>query len=61
MRLLNRKSYPQRVLEAVDDRLDAGPGTALKAGLLAAGGLAALTAGSAGVSSLRNRLDGERR
>jgi hypothetical protein len=32
-----------------------GSGKALKAGLITAGGLAALTAGSAGISSLRQR------
>jgi hypothetical protein len=61
MQLLNRKTQLQRVLGSVGDTLEGASGKALKAGLLAAGGLAALTAGSAGISSLRNRLDGEGR
>ena len=36
----------------------AGSGKALKAGLIAAGGLAGLTAGSAGISSLRHHREG---
>jgi len=78
MRLFNRKSRLQRVLESLNDSLDAlgtsaagsvGSGKALKnavpkdkarkAGLIA-GGLAGLTAGSAGISSLRRRLEGAR-
>ena len=35
-------------------------GKALKTGLIAAGGLAGLTAGSAGISSLRRRKEGAR-
>ena len=35
-----------------------GAGRAVKAGLIAAGGLAGLTAGSAGISSLRRRIEG---
>ena len=68
MRILNRKSQLQRLLESVGDSLDVpsgvkklpdgGSGKALKAGLLTAGGLAALTAGSAGISSLRRRREG---
>ncbi|MDQ5832609.1 MAG: hypothetical protein M3550_06070 [Actinomycetota bacterium] len=80
MRLLNRKSQLQRLLETVNDSLDVpsgikfglpavGTGNALKAGLpkgkalkagLIAGGLAGLTAGSAGISSLRRRQEGAR-
>jgi hypothetical protein len=69
MRLFKRKNQLQRLLDAVDDSLDVpsgvkrlpkgGSGKALKAGLIAAGGLAGLTAGSAGISSLRrNRGSG---
>jgi hypothetical protein len=82
MRLFNRKSQLQRVLENVNDSLAAlsaikldtpsggGPGKALKAALpnkdnarkagWIAGGLAGLTAGSAGISSLRRRQEGAR-
>jgi hypothetical protein len=82
MRLFNRKSQLQRLLENVNDSLAAlsaikldtpgggGPGKALKAALpnkdkarkagLIAGGLAGLTAGSAGISSLRRRQEGAR-
>jgi hypothetical protein len=35
-----------------------GSGKAAKTGLIAAGGLAALTAGSAGISSLRRQSEG---
>lgn len=81
MRLFNRKSRLQRVVEKVGDSLDTASGitsslpgavgsskalkaavprdTARKAGLIA-GGLAALTAGSAGISSLRSRKEGAR-
>jgi hypothetical protein len=65
MRLFNRKSQLERLLESVSDSLDVpgdlkglsriGSSKALKTGLIAAGGLAGLTAGSAGVSSLRQR------
>ncbi|MGZ6639964.1 MAG: hypothetical protein ACXVII_45055 [Solirubrobacteraceae bacterium] len=81
MRLLNRKSQLQRLLENLNDSLDAlsaikfdppsggGPSKALKAALpkdkarkagWIAGGLAGLTAGSAGISSLRRRQEGAR-
>ena len=81
MRLFNRKSQLQRLLENVNDSLDAlsaikfdtpsggGAGKALKAALPTdkarkagwiAGGLAGLTAGSAGISSLRRRKEGAR-
>ncbi len=80
MRLFNKKSRLQRVLDNVTDSLDvpdrlkrglpdlgssnplkAGPsqGKVVKAGLIA-GGLAGLTAASAGVSSVRRRLEGAR-
>jgi hypothetical protein len=66
MRIFNRKSQLQRLIDTVNDSLDVpsgmkfdlpggGSGKALKAGLMAAGGLAGLTAGSAGISSLRRR------
>ena len=66
MGLFNRKSQFERLLDAVDDALDelpgelkglpkGGSGRALKAGLITAAGLAGLTAGSAGISSLRRR------
>jgi hypothetical protein len=82
MRLFNRKSQLQRLLENVNDSLDAlsgikfdtpsgggGAAKALKAALpkdkarkagWIAGGLAGLTAGSAGISSLRRRQEGAR-
>jgi hypothetical protein len=71
MRLFNRKGTLQRFLDTVNDSLDVpsgvkssladvGSGKALKAGLIAAGGLAGLTAGSAGISSLRRRREGAR-
>ncbi len=63
MRLIRRKNKLEQFLDALDDSLDVpggvkrlpkgGSGKALKAGLIAAGGLAGLTAGSAGISSLR--------
>jgi hypothetical protein len=67
VRILNRKTPLQRFLDSVNDTLDVpdglrfdlpggGPGRALKAGLIAVGGLAGLTAGSAGISSLRQRV-----
>lgn len=70
MRIFNRKSQLQRVLETVNDSLDVpsgmrkvslpggSPGKTLKAGLVAAGGLAGLAAGSAGISSLRRHREG---
>ena len=69
MRLFNRKSHLQRLLDTVHDSLDVpsglksglpgkGSGRALKTGLIAAGGLAGLTAASAGISSLRRHGDG---
>jgi hypothetical protein len=72
MRLFNRKSQLQRLLETVNDSLDASTsGTksrlpsgdsakTLTAGLIAAGSLAGLTAASAGISSLRRRSEGAR-
>ena len=80
MRFLNRKSKPQRLLENVNDSLDARRDQGRSAGRrrprqgtegcpaqgqgpkgrLVAGGLAGLTAGSAGISSLRRRKEGAR-
>jgi hypothetical protein len=66
MRPLSRKTRLQRLRKTVNNSLEmpsgiksgmpeVGSGKALKTGLIAAGGLAALTAGSAGISSLRQR------
>jgi hypothetical protein len=64
-----RKSRRQRLLETIDDAIAAPiakkvhlplrpPDKAVKVGLIAAGGLTGLTAGSAGISSLRRRVEG---
>ena len=66
MRLFSRKSQLERFLDSINDSLEDVPGGiksglpssaggALKTGLIAAGGLAGLTAASAGISSLRRR------
>jgi hypothetical protein len=63
-----RKSTLHRFLDAVGDQVaaaaDATPdlpsgqaGKAVKTGLIAAGSVAGLTAASAGISSLRDRID----
>jgi hypothetical protein len=69
MRLFKRKSQLDRLVDTVSDSLGAagkatlsvpravGRGKAGKAGLIA-GGLAGLTAGSAGISALRRRKEG---
>jgi hypothetical protein len=62
MSLFNRKSQRQRLLETVNDSLDPlkdglPRDKIVKAGLIA-GALAALTAASAGISSLRRRTEG---
>jgi hypothetical protein len=62
MRLLHRKSDPDRLLDTVGDSLGAVSGAVnrsklLKAGLIA-GGVAVLTAGSAAISSIRRRMEG---
>lgn len=62
MRLVQRKSEPDRLLETVGNSVGAASGALMrsrlvKAGLIA-GGLAALTAGSAAISSIRRRMDG---
>jgi hypothetical protein len=56
----NRKSPAERLIEKVADSLDVpggikSPGKPAKAGLIAGAGLAALTAASAGISSLRRQ------
>ena len=70
MRLFNRKSQLERLFDTVNDTLDPSswknvelPGSpkARKTGLIAAGGVAGLTAMSAGVSSIRRRAEGARR
>jgi hypothetical protein len=63
MRFWRRKSEPERLREAVIDSLGAvggrlTKGRVLKAGLIA-GSFAGLTAGSAGISSLRRRSEGD--
>ena len=60
MRLLQRKSEPERLFDNVGDSMAGLTGgmrrnRMLKVGLIA-GGVAALTAGSAAISSLRRRL-----
>jgi hypothetical protein len=62
MRLLRTKSEPDRLLDTVGDSLAALSGGVkrskiLKAGLIA-GGVAAVTAGSAAISSIRRRAEG---
>ena len=62
MRLLRAKSEPDRLLDSVGDSFAAlGTGVnrskLLKAGLIA-GGVAALTAASAAISSIRRRTEG---
>ena len=62
MRLLRSKSEPDRLLDTAGDSLAALSGDVnrsklLKAGLIA-GGVAALTAGSAAISSIRRRMEG---
>lgn len=71
MRLLNRKSRLRRLVGSIGDSRDLPRGIksslpavdsskATRYGLLAAGGLAGLTAGSAAVSSARRRTKGSR-
>jgi hypothetical protein len=62
MRLLNRNSEPEQALKSAQDSLTVLSGSLtrgrlLMAGLIA-GGVAGLTAASAGVSSLRRRVEG---
>jgi hypothetical protein len=61
MRFLHAKRGPERLLETVTESVDEvrggqHNGTLLKAALVA-GGVAALTAGSAAISSLRRRIE----
>jgi hypothetical protein len=67
-RLFRRKSTLQRFLDTVGDQLEAASGVkpdlpevtsrkGVKTGLIAAGSVAGLTAGSAAISSLRQRID----
>ena len=69
MRPLSRKTRLQRLRKTVSNSLEmpsgiksgmpgVGAGKAVKIGAIAAGGLAALTAGSAGISSLRRQWGG---
>jgi hypothetical protein len=64
MRIFKRKSRSQRVIKTVENSIakrvhlhlpGRPPDKAVKVGLIAAGGLTGLTAGSAGISSLRRR------
>jgi hypothetical protein len=62
MRVLRTKSEPDRLRDTVGDSLAAlssgvNRSKLLKAGLIA-GGVAAVTAGSAAISSIRRRTDG---
>jgi hypothetical protein len=61
MRPFSRKSQSDRLLETVNDSLDALSDGLTKSrilqGGLVAGGLAGLTAGSAAISSLRRRKE----
>jgi hypothetical protein len=61
MRLVQKNSEPDRLLETLSNSVAVVSGglnrsTLVKAGLVA-GGLAALTAGSAAVSSIRRRME----
>jgi len=63
MRLLRSKSEPERLVDSVGDSLSAlAEGmkgrSLMKAGLIA-GGVAALTAGSAAISALRRRQESD--
>jgi hypothetical protein len=64
MKLGNRRGDPERLLKSPQDSLGALSGSftrgrILMAGLVA-GGVAALTAGSAGISALRRRSEAAR-
>ena len=63
MRLLRGKSEPERLVDSVGDSLAALAGgmkgrSLMKEGL-GAGGVAALTAGSAAISALRRRMESD--
>jgi hypothetical protein len=64
----NRKSAPQRLVESVEDAIskpmgrkvslpNPPSGKAVRTGLLALAGAMGVTAGSAGISSLRRRVE----
>jgi hypothetical protein len=66
-----RKTTPQRLVETVEDALSKPMGTkvklpsppsdkALRTGLWALAGVTGLTAGSAGISSLRHRAEAQK-
>jgi hypothetical protein len=61
MRVLPKRSEPEQLRETVGDSLGAVTGGLTRGKILTAGAvagvLAALTAGSAGISSLRRRLE----
>jgi hypothetical protein len=60
MRLLGAKGEPEKLFDTVTDSLAAVRGAqrgALVKAALMAGGVAALTAGSAAISSLRRRME----
>jgi hypothetical protein len=62
MRIIKRKRQPERLIDSASDSLGElrdglTKSRLLKAGLIA-GGLTVLTAGSAGISSLRRRIEG---
>jgi hypothetical protein len=64
MRLVNRNTEPERALKSAQDSLGGLGGRLTRdriviAGLIA-GGIAGLTAASAGISSLRRRVEGAR-
>ena len=67
-RPFSRKSTLQRVLDTIGDQFEAAGAVkpdlpdvsshkTVRTGLIAAGSVAGLTAASAGISSLRNRID----
>jgi TRAP-type mannitol/chloroaromatic compound transport system permease large subunit len=61
MRLVQRRNEPDRLLETLSNSVGAVSGgvnrsTLVKAGLIA-GALAAVTAGSAAISSIRRRME----
>jgi hypothetical protein len=63
MRLVRRKSEPDRLLDTLSSSVGAvtggvSGGRLVKTGLIV-GGLAALTAGSAAISSIRRRLEAD--
>jgi hypothetical protein len=64
MRLWNRNSEPGRGLKSAQDSLGALSGSLTRSRILIAGliagGVAGLTAASAGISSLRRRVEGAR-